>query len=105
MLWGGIALDMTTELVVIRRRRNQGLRGDRYVSEVRNPHVRPATEGMGEKLLLAHKKARPHISRRVEYFLIQYHINVLDLNAIEHLEIILKEGLVSVHVRHERSNS
>ncbi|KAJ4449668.1 hypothetical protein ANN_01072 [Periplaneta americana] len=58
MLWGGIKLDMRTELVVIRRRRNQGLTGDRYVNEVLNPHVRTVAERMGEEILLAHDNAR-----------------------------------------------
>ena len=57
MLWGGIKVDVKTDLVEIRRRNSRGITGERYVNEIVDPHIRPLAENLGENFILAQDNA------------------------------------------------
>lgn len=92
MVWGGISLEIKSELVFIACGPEGGLNGQRYIDNILQAHVVPLAEEIGDQFVLMHDNARPHVANRVREFLAEANIPTLDwpalspdLNPIEHL--------------------
>jgi transposase len=88
MVWGGISLDGSTDLYVIR---NGSLNAVRYRDEILDPIVRPFAGAIGDDFILMDDNARPHRARIVNDYLARESIVRMDwpayspdLNPIEH---------------------
>lgn len=86
MVWGGIATNRRTELVVI----PGNLNAQRYREDILTPHVLPFMQAHGG--IFQQDNARPHVARANMHFLAVHNVDVLpwpayspDFSPIEHL--------------------
>jgi transposase len=89
MVWGGISLDASTDLVFVE---NGAMTAHRYILECLEPNVVPYAPFIGENFLLMNDNARSHRARIVDQYLEQVGMQRLpwpacspDLNPIKHV--------------------
>lgn len=88
-VWGGMGMNVKTELVVLR---GQSMNGERYRDLCIRDIVVPYAENIGNNLILVDDNARPHRARIVTEFLEDHNIERMewpplspDMNPIEHV--------------------
>ncbi|GFU53308.1 transposable element Tcb2 transposase [Trichonephila clavipes] len=101
MVWGSIAYDSQSTLIVIRGT----LTGQRYVDDILRPHVGPFLNGLPGAIFMQ-DNARPHTARVAQDFL--RHFQTLpwpdrspDLSPVEHVWDQLKRQMSSRHSVHD----
>ncbi|GFU90078.1 transposable element Tcb1 transposase [Trichonephila clavipes] len=97
MVWGAIAYDSRSTLIVMRG----FLTGQRYVDDILRPHVGPCLNGL-PGAIFQQDNARPHTARVAQDFL--RHFQILpwparspDLSPVEHVWDQLKRQMPSCH--------
>ncbi|GFW90095.1 transposable element Tcb2 transposase [Trichonephila clavipes] len=100
MVWGAIAYDSRSTLIVMRGT----LTGQRYVNDILRPHVGPFLNGL-PGAIFQQDNARPHTARVAQDFLC--HFQTLpwpafspDLFPVEHVRDQLKRQIASCHSVH-----
>ncbi|GFU15784.1 transposable element Tc3 transposase [Trichonephila clavipes] len=101
MVWGGIAYDSRSTLIVMRGT----LTGQCYVDDILRPHVGPFLNGL-RGAIFQQDNARPHTARVTQDFL--RHFQTLpwsarspDLSPVEHVWDQLKRQISSCHPVHD----
>ncbi|GFX39777.1 DDE_3 domain-containing protein [Trichonephila clavipes] len=101
MVWGAIAYDSRSTLIVMRGT----LTGQRYVDDILRPHVGPFLNGLSEAIF-QQDNVRPHTARVAQDFL--RHFQTLprlarspDLSPVEHVWDQLKRQMPSCHSVHD----
>ncbi|GFW37236.1 transposable element Tc1 transposase [Trichonephila clavipes] len=101
MVWGAIAYDSRSTLIVMRGT----LMGQRYVDDILRPHVRPFLNGP-PGAIFQQDNARPHALRLSQDFC--HHFQTLpwparsaDLSRVEHVWDQLKRQMPSCHSVHD----
>ncbi|GFV05441.1 DDE_3 domain-containing protein [Trichonephila clavipes] len=101
MVWGGIAYDSWSTLIVMRGT----LTGQRYVDDILRPHVGPFLNGP-PGAIFQQDNARPHTAKVAQDFL--RHFQTLpwpahspDLSLVEHVWDQLKRQMPSCHSVHD----
>ncbi|GFV41100.1 transposable element Tcb2 transposase [Trichonephila clavipes] len=101
MIWGPIAYDSLTTLIVIRGT----LTGQRYVDDILRPHVGPFLNGIPGSLF-QYDNARPHTARVSQDFLryfqtLPWPARSLNFSPVEHVWDRLKRKMPSCHSVHD----
>ncbi|GFV91709.1 transposable element Tcb1 transposase [Trichonephila clavipes] len=101
MVWGAIAYDSRSTLIVMRGT----LKGQRYVDDILRPHVGPLINGL-PGAIFQQDNARPHTARVFQDFL--RHFQTLpwsarspDLSPVEHVWDRLNRQMPSCHSLHD----
>ncbi|GFX68757.1 transposable element Tc1 transposase [Trichonephila clavipes] len=101
MVWGAIAYDSRSTLIVMRGI----LTGQRYVDDILRPYVGPLLNGLSGAIF-QQDNARPHTARVAQDF--QRHFQTLpwparssDLSPVEHVWDQLKRQMSSCHSEHD----
>ncbi|GFT07179.1 transposable element Tcb2 transposase [Trichonephila clavipes] len=101
MVWGAIAYDSRSTLIVMRGT----LTGQRYVDDILRPHVGPFLNGL-PGAIFQQDNARPHTARVAQDFV--RHFQTLlwpsrspDLSPVEHVWDQLKRQIPSCHSVHD----
>ncbi|GFX20703.1 DDE_3 domain-containing protein [Trichonephila clavipes] len=101
MVWGAIAYDSRSTLIMMRGT----LKGQRYVDDILRPHVGPFLNGL-LGAIFQQDNARPHTARVAQDFL--RHFQTLpwptrspDLSPVEHEWDQLKRQMPSCHSVHD----
>ncbi|GFT47410.1 transposable element Tcb2 transposase [Trichonephila clavipes] len=101
MVWGGIAYDRRSTLIVMRGT----LTGQRYVEDIFRPHVGPFLNSLQGAIFLQYN-ARLHTARVAQDFL--HHFQTLpwpasspNLSPVEHVRDQLKRQMPSCHSVHD----
>ncbi|GFW65550.1 DDE_3 domain-containing protein [Trichonephila clavipes] len=101
MVWGAIAYDSRSTLIVMRGT----LTGQRYVDDILRPHVGPFLNGL-QGAIFQQDNARPHTARVAQDFL--RHFQTLpwparspDLTPVEHVWDQLKRQMPLCHSVHD----
>ncbi|GFT64709.1 DDE_3 domain-containing protein [Trichonephila clavipes] len=101
MVWGAIACDSRSTLIVMRGT----LTGQRYVDDILRPHVGPFLNGL-PGAIFQQDNARPHTARVAQDFLrhfqtLQWPARFPHLSPVEHVWDQLKRQMPSCHSVHD----
>ncbi|GFW81889.1 transposable element Tcb2 transposase [Trichonephila clavipes] len=101
MVWGAIAYDSRSALIVMRII----LTDQRYVDDILRPHLGPFLNGL-PVAIFQQDNARPHTSRVAQAFLrhfqtLPWPARSLDLSPVEHVWDQLKRQMLSCHSVHD----
>ncbi|GFV08388.1 transposable element Tcb2 transposase [Trichonephila clavipes] len=101
MVWGPIAYDSRSTLIVMRRT----LTGERYVDDILRPHVGPFLNGL-PGAIFQQDNARPHTARVAQDFLrhfqtLPWPVHSPYLSPVEHVWDQLKRQMPSCHSVHD----